>query len=83
VDAGRDGAEARRLGLPRLDERHLRETLMPAYAAAGLAIGSLRPLEAADLARWPTTWAKRLAHGRVRSVLRIEARARGAASIAN
>jgi hypothetical protein len=56
---------------------------MPAYAAAGLAIGSLRPLEAADLARWPTTWAKRLAHGRVRSVLRIEARARGAASIAN
>ena len=75
VDAARDLAEAGRLGLPLLDSAHLAGPLAAGYAAAGLAVASVRPLDADQLARWPSTWARRLAHGRPRAVFQIEARA--------
>jgi hypothetical protein len=76
VDAARDRAEAIRLGLPALDEAHLRGPLSAAYAAAGFAVESVAPLASSQLARWPSTWARRLAHGHARPVFQIEARAR-------
>jgi 16S rRNA (adenine(1408)-N(1))-methyltransferase len=75
VDADRDRAEAARLALPSLDERHLRGPLAAAYAAAGLPVTSVRPVGPDDLARWPSTWARRLAFGRTRPLFWIEAQA--------
>jgi len=75
VDAARDLAEAGRLGLPLLDSAHLAGPLAAGYAVAGFAVASVRPLDADQLARWPSTWARRLAHGRPRAVFQIEARA--------
>lgn len=45
------------------------------YAAAGFSITSVRPMSSDQLARWPSTWARRLAHGRARPAVQIEARA--------
>ena len=73
VDADRDRAEARRLRLPSLDERHLQGALSAAYSAAGFDVTSTRRVGPGELARWPSTWARRLAFGLTRSVLRIEA----------
>ena len=75
IDAARDFAEAGRLGLPLLDSAHLAGPLTAGYAAAGFAVCSAQPLDADQLARWPSTWARRLAHGRARPVLQIDARA--------
>jgi hypothetical protein len=75
VDAARDRAEAARLGLPPLDAAWLAGPLAAEYASAGLGIESVRALTRVELARWPSTWARRLAHGHVRSVFQIEARA--------
>jgi hypothetical protein len=75
VDADRDRAEATRLGLPVLAEPHLRGLLATAYAAAGLAVTSIRSAGADELAGWPSTWARRLAFGLTRPVFRIDARA--------
>jgi 16S rRNA (adenine(1408)-N(1))-methyltransferase len=73
--ATRDRAEALRLDLPSLDEAHVRGTLAAGYAAAGFTVDAVRPLDAGQLARWPSTWARRLAHGRPRCVFQLEARA--------
>ena len=73
--AGRDLREAQRLGLPPLDGRHLQD-LAAAYAAAGFAVTSVRPLDRDELAAWPSTWARRLAHGQPRPVFQIDASAR-------
>jgi 16S rRNA (adenine(1408)-N(1))-methyltransferase len=75
VDPARDAAEARRLDLPPLDESHLRGAVAEGYAAAGLAVASVRSLSAGRLGRWPSSWARRLAHGQGRVVFEIEARA--------
>lgn len=75
IDPARDGAEAARLGLPRLDAAHLQGPLIADYAEACFTIRSVRPLSPDALARWPSTWAKRLAHGHARSVFQVEARA--------
>jgi hypothetical protein len=75
VDATRDFAEADRLNLPLLDSAHLAGPLAAVYAAAGFAVCSAQPLDADQLARWPSTWTKRLAHGRARSMLKIDAHA--------
>ena len=76
LDVVRDGAEVARLGLPRLDLGHLTATLGAGYADTGFALTRIIPLTAEGLARWPSTWAKRLAHGRARTTVQIEARAR-------
>jgi 16S rRNA (adenine(1408)-N(1))-methyltransferase len=73
--AARDRGEESRLGLPAIDEAHLRGPLVAGYAEAGFTVTTVRPLGLAALARWPSTWARRLAHGRPRSVFQIDARA--------
>jgi hypothetical protein len=75
LDAARDRAEAARLGLPPLDERHLRSALASGYASAGFTVVSMRPVDADHLARWPSSWARRLAFGLTRPVIRIDAEA--------
>jgi 16S rRNA (adenine(1408)-N(1))-methyltransferase len=76
LDPDRDRAEWIRLGLPRLDAAHLNGPLAAAYAEAGFVLKSVRPLGAPELAAWPSTWARKLAHGRPRSCFRVEATAR-------
>jgi 16S rRNA (adenine(1408)-N(1))-methyltransferase len=73
--SARDRSEAARLGLPALDEAHLRGALAAGYEAAGFAVGAVRLLDREALAGWPSTWARRLAQGRPRPVFRIDARA--------
>lgn len=75
IDPARNRAEALRLGLPPLDSFHVQGPLVAGYAAAGFSITSVRPMSSDQLARWPSTWARRLAHGRARPAVRIEARA--------
>ena len=73
LSAQRDGALAQRLGLPILDERYLRGPLADAYAEAGFGVCGVGRLTRDELARWPSTWARRLAHGHERAVFRIDA----------
>ena len=72
--AERDRREVLRLGLRPLDGGLLPD-LATSYAAAGFDVTSVRPLDGEELAAWPSTWARRLAHGRPRPVVRIDARA--------
>jgi 16S rRNA (adenine(1408)-N(1))-methyltransferase len=74
-DPGRDERELRRLGLPPLDSGDLAGRLREGYAAAGLAVARVRPLPGAGLSGWPSTWARRLALGRGRAFVEVEARA--------
>jgi hypothetical protein len=73
--ADRDLHEGRRLGLPPLDGGHLQDLAM-GYAAAGFTVTSVRQLDFDQLAAWPSTWARRLAHGQPRPVFQVDARAR-------
>jgi len=75
IDRARDRAEAARLGLPALDAAHLEGPLRAGYAEAGFTVRSVSLLSPGQLAEWPSTWAKKLAHGRARSVFQIDARA--------
>jgi 16S rRNA (adenine(1408)-N(1))-methyltransferase len=75
VDAERDRAEALRLGFPALTAAHFEGAFAAGYAAAGFTVTSVRALTSEDLARWPSSWARRLAFGRPRPVFQIEARA--------
>jgi hypothetical protein len=72
--SARDRAEATRLGLPPLDGEDLATQLSGGYGEAGFALTAVRPLTLDELVRWPSTWARRLAHGRPRSVFQIDAR---------
>lgn len=77
IDPARDLYEAQRLGLPELSDAHFAGELATGYAAAGFHVGTVRPLAAAELSRWPSSWARRLAFGgEARRVFEIEARAR-------
>ena len=78
LHAVRDRAALHRLELDGLGAEHLTGEMVGGYAAAGFAVTAVRPLTADGLARWPSTWAKRLAHGRPRSVFQVEARAAAA-----
>jgi hypothetical protein len=75
VDAARDGAEVRRLGVPSLDDAYIRGPLRTAYAAAGFRVSHVRTGGLDELELWPSTWARRLEHGRPRPVTRIDASA--------
>jgi len=75
VDPQRDRAEVLRLGLPVLDAAHFAGALASGYAEAGFAVTSVRALASEELARWASSWAKRLAFGHPRPVFQIEARA--------
>ena len=75
MDPSRDRSEAERLALPVLDQSHFDGPFAEAYAATGFAIERVRPASVADLGRWPSTWARRLAHAHPRAVFQAEARA--------
>ncbi len=75
VDPARDRAELHRLGLASLFDASLASRVAEGYALAGFTLGCVRPLAQVELARWPSTWARRLAHGRGRTLLEINATA--------
>ena len=81
IDPARDHAEAIRLGLPSFDAAFFEGPLAAGYANAGFTVKAVRPLTAGELARWPSTWAKRLAHGQPRPVFQIDARAMASSPI--
>jgi 16S rRNA (adenine(1408)-N(1))-methyltransferase len=74
-DPARDKAELRRLGLPSLAADELATRVEKGYAAAGFRLRRVRPLPAADLARLPSTWTRRLAFGSGRSFVQLAAAA--------
>lgn len=73
VDPARDRAELLRLRLGSLPSADAAGLLAPGYAAAGFVLASALPLRPEDLARWPTTWARRLAYRSERWIVRVEA----------
>ncbi len=75
VDPVRDQAELLRLGLHPLTDACLASRLAAGYALAGFTLGSVRPMAQDELALWPSTWARRLAHGRGRKLFQITATA--------
>lgn len=74
-DPSRDQVELRRLGLPPLDARTLAARIAPGYEAVGLRVAGVRVMSAADVARFPSSWARRLAFGGTRSFVQVTARA--------
>ncbi len=75
VDPVRDRGELHRLGLASLLDASMASRLAEGYALAGFTLDSVRPMAPDELARWPSTWARRLAHGRGRTLLQINATA--------
>jgi 16S rRNA (adenine(1408)-N(1))-methyltransferase len=65
------GALASGEPLPALDAAYVDSTLAPAYAAAGLAVEAHRFLTREEALAIPSTWGRRLLHGRPRNVLVI------------
>ena len=61
-----------RLQLPRLQEPMERSALADRWPRLGLAVCTLHPATADELATMPSTWARRLAAGRARSAWRLE-----------
>ncbi|HET7291365.1 MAG TPA: hypothetical protein VFM88_02975 [Vicinamibacteria bacterium] len=73
LDPRRDRAELQRLGLPALSIPELRLRAAPACEAAGLGLCEVRVLGREELAAWPSTWARRLAHAHPRCVVHLAA----------
>jgi 16S rRNA (adenine(1408)-N(1))-methyltransferase len=67
-DAGVLGGES----LPRLDEAYIDEALKPAYEVARLHVTERRRLSQEEALAIPSSWGRRLLHGRPREVFRIE-----------
>ena len=57
-------APARYADLPVPDPAYVADVVAPGFAAAGIHIGPARYLDAAAAKALPTTWARRLGHGR-------------------
>ena len=57
--------------LPVLDERYIDTVLVPAYAAAGLQVTGRRLLPRDEALAIPSTWGRRLLHGRPRDVFLV------------
>lgn len=60
--------------LPPLSIERIDRELAPVYAAAGLEIEGRRLLPLAEAVALPSTWARRLLHGRPRNVFMVEGR---------
>ena len=58
--------------LPALDEDYIDATLVPAYAASGIAIDAERLLAPEEALALPSTWGRRLLHARPRDVYLLE-----------
>jgi SAM-dependent methyltransferase len=76
-DPARDQAELRRLGLPPIDTDGLGARVGAGYLEAGFRIERVRSLGTSEMARWPSSWVRRLAFGRMRSFVQLEAAALG------
>jgi 16S rRNA (adenine(1408)-N(1))-methyltransferase len=74
IDPNHDRSEIERLGLARIGCDDFGGQLASGYGDAGFCIDSLRTLHAEELARWPSTWAKRLARGPSRSIWKLALR---------
>jgi 16S rRNA (adenine(1408)-N(1))-methyltransferase len=72
-DAAHDSGVLQGEDLPTLDAAYIDSILRPAYAAAGLPIADARRLSRDEALAIPSTWGRRLLHGRVRAVFLIEA----------
>lgn len=70
-DPQHDQAALAGASLARLDEAYIDAVLTPAYAAAGIAIDGRRRLEPDEALALPSTWGRRLLHGRAREVFRV------------
>jgi len=75
-DEERDARQLISMQVGRLDEEHI-ATLPPLYQQAGLQIVAVGRFSQRELADYQTTWAKRLAFGRRRTVWRLRARYAG------
>jgi 16S rRNA (adenine(1408)-N(1))-methyltransferase len=62
-----------KLDLPTLTLDYLRTTVVNTYKQAGFAM-KVRQLEKAEVAKIPTTWAKKLAHGKNREFFELHGR---------
>jgi 16S rRNA (adenine(1408)-N(1))-methyltransferase len=58
--------------LPPLSEARIDDVLAPPYASAGLEIGQRRQMSLDEAIVLPSTWARRLLHGRPRDVFWVE-----------
>ena len=72
-DPARDQAELRRLGLPPLAAAGLASRIHEGYAEAALRVVRVRAMAAEEIARFHSTWARRLGFGGVRSFVQVEA----------
>jgi 16S rRNA (adenine(1408)-N(1))-methyltransferase len=77
IDAVRDQAELRRLQVVPPSDGDWRAFLAGPYLDAGFRIVAARRVGKGRLDRWPSSWARRLAHGSARPFVEIEARACG------
>jgi|SRR5579884_234168 len=71
-ESQRDAREIASLGITDLDQEHIMR-LPSVYEQAGLRVLSVETLPQRGLAAYETTWAKRLAFGRLREVWRLRA----------
>jgi len=69
-----EAAEIERLGLPPLTEDYVNSALDEKFGDAGFILTRTRLIGPEEAKKFPSTWAKRLAHGRHRNTLLIEAR---------
>jgi 16S rRNA (adenine(1408)-N(1))-methyltransferase len=76
-DRGATDGEA----LPPLSEAYIRETLAPAYGKAGFEFQEVRRLPLDEALAIPSTWGRRLLHGRPRDVFFIRAHRSGDAAV--
>jgi 16S rRNA (adenine(1408)-N(1))-methyltransferase len=74
-DPAKDKAELRRLGVPSLQADGLAARTSGAYLAAGFRIHRVCDLSPAELQRFPSSWARRLAFGGRRAFVQLAARA--------
>jgi 16S rRNA (adenine(1408)-N(1))-methyltransferase len=73
VDPVRDRTQLRRLGLDELPATPLASRLGEGYALAGFTLSAVRSVARGEA--WPSTWARRLAPGRERTLFEVSARA--------
>ena len=62
-DPSHDG----KIGLPVVDEHYIHGQLAPALQSVGLQVTSFTELSSEDIKNYPSSWGKKLAHGRPRS----------------
>jgi hypothetical protein len=60
--------------LPALDEAYINEALVEPYAGAGLVVETRRRLSQDEALAIPSTWGRRLLHGRPREVYELQGR---------